>query len=78
MFVAVARKLSQLRSEGDLDKNITNIINLCHEAKDMMHNDERFELTKVFVLASEKVTVSAAFGDAFAYFEARIGILGDC
>ena len=76
MYLSVARKLLQLRSTVDLEDNIADITKLYYAAKDMLEDNERFEVATLFQLAGEKALVSTAFDEASNYFESGIEMLG--
>jgi len=75
VYLNVARKLLQLRSTVDLDGSIVDVTNLYYTAKDMIDDDERVEVTELFLFAGEKAMRSTASSHALDYFQAGIEIL---
>ena len=72
VFLSLARKLSNLLSTIDIDDAIFDITNLYYNAKELIEENERFEVVKLFKLAGEKALVSTAHNTALEYFKSSI------
>ena len=70
-----ARKLHTLLSSDDLKENIDTVVSLFDRAKDIIEDDERLDVAKLFLLAGEKAMDSIAPYEAFEYFKSSVQLL---
>ena len=76
LYLNIAEKLLRICSTVDLEDNIVDITNLYNDAKDLIKDDKRFEVAKLFLSAGEKAMASTASAQAFKNFESGIEIIG--